>query len=375
MKKLTTEQFIIKAREIHGNKYDYSLANYLNNKSKIKIICPTHGEFIQTPNAHLNKQGCPSCGKDKSITERAKTTEQFIQEAKQVHGDKYDYSLVNYKNHCSKIKIICPIHGAFEQIPNSHIQGFGCQKCGLKKTTKLKTLTKEQFIQKAKELNNSYDYSLVEYINNSTKVKIICKEHGVFEITPNNLLSKHGCQKCKTEKIKKYLSSTTKQFVKKAEKIYGNKYDYSLVEYINAHTAVKIICKEHGVFEITPNNHLNCRGCPSCTSSSLELITESFLKENNIHFKAQYVFENLKDKKYLRYDFYLPEKNLLIELNGKQHYEWIPFFHKTRKDFLLQKHHDWLKRKFARDNGLKLVVIPYHENIISALKANLELIS
>lgn len=124
MKKLTIEEFTRRAREIHGDCYDYSKVEYKGNKVKVCIICPIHGEFWQKPNDHLMGHGCPECsGKNQKDTER------FIQDARKVHGDRYDYSKVDYKNSKTKICIICPIHGEFWQSPNVHLKGSGCRKC------------------------------------------------------------------------------------------------------------------------------------------------------------------------------------------------------------------------------------------------------
>ena len=188
MKRLTTEQFIEKAKTIHGDIYDYSLVEYKNNHTKVKIICPEHGIFEQSPYTHSRGQGCSTCGGKKKLT-----TEQFIEKAKTIHGDIYDYSLVEYKNNHTKVKIICPIHDIFEQIPTNHLKGKGCSKCkgGIK-------LTIKKFIEKAKVVHgDKYDYSLVEYKNAKTKVRIICPIHGVFEQIPSSHLNGNGCYKCR----------------------------------------------------------------------------------------------------------------------------------------------------------------------------------
>tara|TARA_B100000900_G_scaffold143546_1_gene121701 strand:+ start:40 stop:747 length:708 start_codon:yes stop_codon:yes gene_type:complete len=124
--KLTTEQFIEKAREVHGDKFDYSLTKYIGRHYKLKIICPEHGEFERVAGAHL--RGVTGCGKC-SLYKRTKTAEQFIEKAREVHGDKYDYSMVEYIRTSTKVKIICPQHGEFEQIPKNHLQGAGCNDC------------------------------------------------------------------------------------------------------------------------------------------------------------------------------------------------------------------------------------------------------
>ena len=287
------------------------------------------------------------------------TTEEFIKKAKAVHGDKYDYSLVDYNNARTKVKIICPIHGVFEQEPRVHLTNRGCKKCN-HFSPGGKPLTTEYFIKKAKEINgDKYDYSLVEYKNSITKVKIICPIHGIFEQIPaNHIFKKSGCPKC----IGK--NSTIEDFIKQASKIYGDKYDYSLVDYKNKQIKVKIICPIHGMFETIPHNFLSNHSCPKCglenkTKSIGEQKIKDFLKDKKILFEEQKEFENLKDKKMLSYDFYIPSKKILIEYNGKQHYEFHKLFHKNYHDFLIQKHHDWLKRKFAKNNEYKLLTIPY----------------
>ena len=151
------------------------MSEYVNAYTKVKIICKEHGIFKQQPNNHINGHGCPKCI-------GTKTTEDFIKKSKKIHNHKYDYSLIKYINCQTKVKIICPDHGIFEQLSTSHLNGNGCPKCiGRFKDT-------EQFILDVKKVHgNKYDYSLTEYIDSNTKVKIICKEHDMFEQTPSNL--------------------------------------------------------------------------------------------------------------------------------------------------------------------------------------------
>ena len=171
-----TNIFISKANKIHGDKYDYSNVNYINAKTKINIICKIHGEFEQNPSNHLKKHNCQKCAKNFKLD-----TLGFIEKAKEIHEDSYDYSKVNYINADTKITIICKIHGEFIQIPDFHInRKCGCPKCS--NNVKLDTL---EFIEKAKQIHgNKYDYSKVEYINNRIPVIIICKIHGEFTQQP-----------------------------------------------------------------------------------------------------------------------------------------------------------------------------------------------
>ena len=247
----STEKFIEDARKVHGDKYDYSKVDYKNNVTKVCIICPKHGEFLQTPLAHLNGSGCSDC----AMEGRHGTTEQFIEKARKVHGDKYDYSKVEFKDSTTKVCIICPKHGEFWQSPNNHLNGRGCQKCiGRDKTT-------DDFIEQLKEVyGDEYDYSEVNYVDRDTKVCVVCPKHGMFWNLPNVLLRGTGCPGCSRERRR----MTTEKFIEKARKVHGYEYDYSDTEYIDGKTKVCINCPRHGAFWQLPNNHLSGARCPKC---------------------------------------------------------------------------------------------------------------
>lgn len=193
--KKTKEDFIKEAKEIHGDKYDYSKVEYKGNKEKVCVICPEHGEFWISPVNHASKHnhcGCPICG-----GKFKRTTKWFVNRAKKIHGDKYNYSKVEYKKNNIKVCIICPEHGEFWQTPNDHLNGRGCKKCGKERLKKLFSKTKEQFVIDAKKIHGEiYDYSKVDYINSKTKVCIVCPEHGDFWVTPDGHLQGCGCPIC-----------------------------------------------------------------------------------------------------------------------------------------------------------------------------------
>lgn len=187
-----TQNFLNKSKIIHNNKYDYSLVEYKNSRTKVKIICPEHGVFEQKVDSHIRGFGCIKCsGKYQP------TTLEFIKTSNEIHNDKYDYSLVKYVNSKTKVKIICPFHGEFEQLSRSHLEGKGCSLCSLES----KKLTQNEFIKKAKYIHcDFYDYSLVKYIDSNTKVKIICPSHGEFEQRASNHLNSQGCITCANER-------------------------------------------------------------------------------------------------------------------------------------------------------------------------------
>lgn len=304
--KSTTEEFIRKAREIYGDRYDYSKVDYKGNKTKVCIICPEHGEWWMSPNNHLRGHRCPGCyGTPKH------TNEEFIAQARKVHGDKYDYSKVEYDGLKRQVRIICPEHGEFLQIASVHLNGGGCQKCsGCEK------ITQESFIERSSiEHNNKYDYSEVVYIDGITKVCIICPEHGPFWQTPQFHLHGGNCPKCVGG-----IRLTTEEFIEKAKAVHEDRYDYSKVDYKNTATKVCIICREHGEFWQTPNNHLFGAGCPTCPQSNLEGEVRQFLIKNNIVFEQEKGFEWLFFKKKMFLDFFLPDYGVAIECQGGQHF-------------------------------------------------------
>ena len=198
-KKKTKEEFIKEATEKHKGKYDYSKVEYVNNKTKVCIICsnPEHGEFWQSPSVHLRSGGCPKCGQIVRNDSKRLSLLEFIKKSRKVHGDKYDYSKVEYVNAHTKVCIICPEHGEFWQKLNDHTNGQGCPTCAHEANGERKRLSKEEFIKRANEKHgDKYNYSKVDYVNNQAKVCIICPEHGEFWQTPNSHLNGVGCPKC-----------------------------------------------------------------------------------------------------------------------------------------------------------------------------------
>lgn len=193
-----TDEFIGKASRVHSSKYDYSQVVYKNNRKKVKIICPTHGLFNQTPDAHLSGDGCPPCKAATIGNLWRKSKEDFVLEAKEVHGEKFDYSLVEYKNCNEKVRIICPVHGVFEQTPGGHLSAstFGCSQCWKDSMSDILTTNEEDFISKAKEIHgNKYSYKNFSGFYN--KVQVTCPTHGEFwQRAGNHIYHTSGCPKC-----------------------------------------------------------------------------------------------------------------------------------------------------------------------------------
>ena len=307
MKKKTNSEFIEECKNIHGNRYNYSKVNYINARTKVCIICPEHGEFWQLPSLHIGQKcGCPMCNGTFK-----RTNEEFIKETEKIHNKKYDYSKVVYTNNHTKVCIICPEHGEFWQTPYEHLKGHGCPKCSGR--SKLST---NEFIKRAKEIHgDKYNYSKVDYKNNSTKVCIICKEHGEFWQTASEHLRGHGCPKCGLSSIIDKKSLPFEYYLLKFQKIHKNKYDYSNTVYVDSLTKINIICPVHGEFWQLPYDHSVGHGCPKCANQQSKAENEivEFLKENTTS-DIQTRNNNIISPHEL--DIYIPENKLAIEYDG-----------------------------------------------------------
>lgn len=291
---------------------------------------------------------------------KRRNKEEFVTEARVIHGDKFDYSDSDFKFMTKKIWIKCLTddHEQFEQVPYAHLKGQGCPKCGIKKMTQSQCLSLEDFILKSIQIHGDrFGYLKAKYINNQTKVTITCPEHGDFEQTPGNHMLGRGCPKCKTELLASLNRFDTEQFIQKARKIHGWKFDYSKVVYINAITHVTIICPIHGEFRQLPYVHLLGYRCPSCKESKGEALISEILKKYNINFNRQYRIPEIEEIYF--YDFYLPDQNLLIEFHGIQHYKFVKHFHKTKEKFLKRLIDDDKKKFLAKEYNYKFLCLKY----------------
>ena len=283
-------------------------------------------------------------------------TEEFIEKAKKVHGDKYDYSKVEYLDCNTKVCIICPEHGEFWQSPRCHLRGRGCSLC-----SRNKKLTTETFIEKSREVyGDKYDYSKVEYVNNHTKVCIICPEHGEFWQKPQSHMDGHGCVKYYAKNCADRFSSTTEEFIEKAREVHDDRYDYSKVNYTNSYTKVCIICPKHGEFWQEPKWHLKGGGCPICKESKLEIEIRNFLIKNEIDFEEQKTFDWLLYKSKLYIDFYLPKYNVAIECQGRQHFNNNDDYFGGEKNIDEIINRDNSKYNQCKEHGIKIF---YYSNL------------
>jgi hypothetical protein len=362
-RKLNTDEFIKRSKLVHGDIYDYSLVDYKNTFTKVKIRCYKHGIFEQFLEPHTTKKlGCPDCNQELK-------SQKFIEKSIKKYGSKYDYNLVKYNGIHKKVKIKCNnCKEILEITPESHLYGIQCVNCHGYENLRF---TQDEYIKKIKQVHGEsrYNYSLVEYKNSDSMINILCNKCGeIFLQNARQHMRKSGCPICADNK-----KLTTEEYIKRAIKRHGNiRYDYSLVEYVNNNTKVKIKCNKcNYIFDVPAESHSSGQGCPKCNESKGEIKVSNFLKENNIKYFIQHRFKNCRYKLPLPFDFYLPEHNICIEFDGVQHFTSNCYFggkeRNNEKLFEDIKIRDNIKNVYCEKNNIKLIRIKYTESISKKL--------
>tara|TARA_Y200000002_G_scaffold337301_1_gene305972 strand:+ start:471 stop:1637 length:1167 start_codon:yes stop_codon:yes gene_type:complete len=268
---------------VHNHFYDYSESIYINSKTKFKYKCPNHGEQEITSTGHLRGSRCKFCYYETSGSYHKFDKKKFINKSIEVHGDKYDYSKVEYKNIHTKVIITCPEHGDFSQSPNNHQKGHGCIEC-----SGTKQRTTKEFIDESKIIHgDTYDYSKVDYSSLRNRVTIVCSIHGEFKQHPSNHLKGHGCEKCSFKLISDVKSFSKKEFIEKSKKIHGDKYNYEKVDYKTMVVDVIIGCKEHGDFTQQPYIHSVGSGYPQCSPGGFHINKQSIFYIRKIELNGK----------------------------------------------------------------------------------------
>lgn len=335
---MTKEEFLERAREKHGYKYQYpTLGEKVVSNDTIDVMY--QGVlYKQKVVKHLLLGRCP----EKNT--HALTTDKFIEMARKKWGDKYDYSLVEYQNSNTPIKII--FEGVvFEQLPLSHLRHRA-----------ERNMNQEYFIKKSMDRwGDKYDYSLVKYVHCKSKVKIIYKKTGeIFEQTPDLHLN------CAPENIRLSVRKTTEQFVKEANEVHDNKYSYEKTEYVKNQIKVIITCPVHGDFNQSPLSHIQGNGCPYCSESRGERSISNYLDKLDISYYRQYKFDDCRNVFSLPFDFYVPKYRLLIEFDGQQHFEPMKFFGGVEA-FERLRENDRIKNEYCEENYIDLLRIKYDQ--------------
>lgn len=358
--------FVTKARQVHGKAYDYSKTVYKDARSKLIIVCRKHGPFQQEAFSHLRGIGCPRCGVERrGLQRRQEAANAFVAKARKVHGRKYRYDKTVYARASGMIVVTCPQHGDFKQTANNHLHGYGCSKC---KTDKLRgdfADTKADFVGKARQRHGSKFSYLGRYVNSRTPVSIRCRKHGLFRQKPiDHLKGATGCPQCGLDKLKLNNLSSHEEFVRKARAVHGSGYRFP-EPYKLARQHLSVECIKHGVFSVTPNNFLRGHGCPVCSESFGERKVARALEKLRLDYTREKKFPDCRDKRPLRFDFWVPKLNALVEFDGLQHHEPYKLFGGAEM-FAVTQRRDRIKTAYARKKKIRLIRVKYSVRDVEA---------
>ena len=351
---MTKEEFIKKAIEKHGDVYDYSLVEYKNNKTPVTIMCKKCGTvFNPRPDNFLHGTGCPKCGREKANKCISDTKEDFIRKAIEKHGNKYDYSLVEYIKSNIKVKIKCnKCGGVFEQTPAMHLSGNGCSICN----PPHKRLTHEEFIERLSKTHPNLEV-LSEYNGKDRKITVRCKIHNhTYETTPHRLVQGMNCKYCYDDRRGETIKNSIDKIKNEIYKVHGDKYQYPYLEneYVTSKSKITIICPIHGEFKQSYNKHVNReQGCPICSESHYENYISKLLNNEAIKFEREKTFNWLGLQSL---DFYLPVYNIGIEVQGEFHFKSF-IIKNTLIDYRKQVRRDEKKKRLCDEHGVKLIYI------------------
>ena len=338
---LKKENFVKKANVKHNSKYDYSKFIYIDSKTKGEIICPEHGSFWQTPQSHVRGNACPLCANKKRGGKSS--IDQFVKKSIRIHGYKYNYSKVKYINAQTKITIICPIHGEFQQTPQAHLNGQGCPKCYGR------NYTMEELITECHKVHsNKYDYSKLNVKNKQEKGKIICPIHGEFWQTITKHLQGQGCPACGIIERSANKTFSTEKFLNKAKNISNGKDNFNGFKYVSMRKKASFYCNLHGIYRMRPYDYLQGHRCPKCANieskpeNEIAEFCASILGEEKIIRRDRSVLKNRE------LDIYIPSKQMAIEYNGL-------IWHSDK--FGKDKHYHLSKTEECKKLGIKLIQI------------------
>lgn len=337
------------------------VGEYVGAKTKILHRCKIDNyEWLATPSNILQGAGCPKCGKPQ------KTHEEYVSKITKINPNIEVIEL--YQGNAIKILHKCKLDGCeWYAVPNNILHGKGCPVCGIISQQQKRRKPHEEYVREVNGINPDVEV-IGQYVNNFTKILHRCKIDGYEWITtPHSILSGNRCPRCINKE--RY---TQEEYSEKVKELHRN---IEVVErYVNSHTKILHRCKIDGCeWHASPNNILNGTGCPLCNSSKGEKLVANWLEDKNIVYIPQMVFEDCKNINQLPFDFYLPDCNIAIEYQGKQHYEPIEYFG-GQKTFENQTLRDNIKREYCKKNNIYLFEIPYYSNLDNELIRLYELI-
>ena len=360
----TDAQFKKEVRDIVGDEYVF-LDTYVNGKTKLKVKHNKCGYTYEVfPSNFLRGERCPRCVASIRGKARKKTDAQFKQEIYDLVGNEYTF-LDPYVNNHTNLRVKHNKCGhVYEVRPHNFLGGQRCPRCVAITRGEARIKTNVQFKHEVYSLVGD-DYTFLEpYVNAKTKLKVKHNKcDNIYEVTPANFLTGYRCPYCSAGAKK-----TNTQFKWEIHALVGG--EYTLLDtYVNAYTKIRIKHNKCGnIYKVRPTNFLshNTR-CPYCNMPKTEKTIAKILDTFNIKYEIQKTFDDLRDSQPLSYDFYIPDQNILIEYQGRQHYEYVGYFGgKSRLEY--QQQHDKMKADYANSHDYHLIAIPYTEDTFSKIK-------
>lgn len=345
MRKLSQEEAIKRLYEKHSS-FNFSEFVYLGNKEKGKVTCDKGHTWYASYEQLTSKtnHGCPKCAGNKKITQ-----DEAIENLTKKHPN-YDFSKFIYINARTPSTVTCDKGHTWKVCYYSSMTGCGCPECAQETKSKKRRLDNNIAIENLKKIHPDYDFSEFIYKNAKSKGKVKCSKGHIWFTSYEKLMLGRGCLEC----ITRTQSEAIKNLCEKRPE-----YDFSKFIYNGSVCKSTVICDKGHSFKIKYSKIMEGVGCPICNTSKGEYKIRRWLLKNNIKFEAQKTFDDAIYKFNLRWDFYLPQYNVLIEYNGRQHYEFVARWHKDLIGFRTQMERDLLKEKYAHEHGLKQLVISY----------------
>lgn len=350
----TFEEFVRKAREVHGDKYEPIKETFVKTAMKLKFKCNVCGNtFEQKGSMHLRGNGCSFC----NPAPKKRTTEEFKEEMSKTHPNLE--ILTEYINADSKIKVRCKTHDyTYWTTPHRLVQGMNCQKCYDERRGETLRCDVTSLPERLLSIHgDKYRFPFIdkEYDNNKSKLTVICGVHGEFKSTANKLLKGCGCRKCAdiANGLKK--RTPVHEVVSRLNKLHNGKYQYPNIEeeYKGYSSHITVVCPVHGEYSQNAGSHLSGCGCPRCNESHLEREIASILPDANRWCKLDWLGRQ-------NFDFYLPENNTAIECQGEQHFMEVTGFGGA-ENFKSCIERDLRKNKLAKENDTRLIYVTNRE--------------
>ena len=348
--------------------YDFSKAIYKSREVYVMVSCPVHGDFKIRPRTLLSGEkgqkphGCWKCNNLIPPYEKKPILDTFKNRMHELYGSKYTFVWSDFKNRYSQIRFTCKQHGTQQRSARVLLEGKGCAYCNGK-------FYPPDWIKNARAVHGEkYEYD--DSRPPQTVADIIrykCPTHGWQETRYDcHVLQGCGCALCAGVQNKIPAEDRKQRWIERCRKKFNDRFDYSQFEYVDNDTKGTIICREHHCSFITdPWTHLRGSGaCPLCSSSKGEALIRTWLENNKVKFDTQYKLPNENmfcKRQHLLVDFYLPDLNLIIEMNGEQHYQYVEHFHTKDWTFEDQQIRDETLRVYCRDHRINLLEIKYNE--------------